>query len=194
MSRIYINELDISKIKVGQKANIVVDAFPKKSFGGLVASIANIGDKLPNTDTKVFEVLIKINGYNPLLRPLMTTGNKIIINTFKDVIQIPIECLQANEERIPYVYTENRTNQVVITGESNEKYVIIEKGLEPGTNIYLTTPEKPEKFRLAGDDLISVIREREIARKAENGKQMTQEGNSEEVQTYSGGSYFEETK
>jgi multidrug efflux pump subunit AcrA (membrane-fusion protein) len=170
MSRIYISEIDINKIKPGQKANIVIDAFPKKSFNGVVATVANIGDKLPNSDSKVFEVLIKINGTDPLLRPTMTTGNKVIINTFKDVTYIPIECVQAGLDSIPFVYTRNGTKQIVLLGQSNEKYVIVEKGLKSGEKLFLSTPEHPEKFKLAGNDLIIIIKDREKARKAENGK------------------------
>jgi multidrug efflux pump subunit AcrA (membrane-fusion protein) len=170
MSRIYISEIDINKMKVGQKANIVIDAFPKNTFNGVVSSVANIGDKLPNTDSKVFEVLIKINGTDPLLRPSMTTGNKIVIDTYKNVTYVPIECVQAEEDSIPYVYTKNRTKQIVLLGKSNEKYVIIEQGLKPGESIYLATPENPEKFRLAGNDLIPIIKDRDRARKAENEK------------------------
>jgi HlyD family secretion protein len=170
MSRIYISEVDISKIKTGQKASIVIDAFPKRSFNGVVSTVANIGDKLPNTDTKVFEVLIKIDGTDPLLRPSMTTGNKVVINTFKDAIYVPIECVHAGEDSIPFVYTRNGNKQIVLLGVSNEKHIIIEQGLKPGESIYLATPENPEKFRLAGNALIPVIKDREKARKAENEK------------------------
>jgi HlyD family secretion protein len=173
MSRIYITEIDISKMKIGQKANIVIDAFPKNTFNGVVKSVANIGEKLPNTDSKVFEVLIKINGTDPLLRPSMTTGNKIVIETYNNVTYVPFECVQAEEDSIPFVYTKNRTKQIVVLGKSNEKYVIIEQGLDPGESIYLATPENPEKFRLAGNDLIPIIKERERARKAENEKYRT---------------------
>lgn len=66
------------------------------------------------------------------------------------------------------VYTKGRTNQVVLPGTANEKHVIIEKGLEPGSMIYITNPEKPEKFRLAGEEIIAEIKAREMRRKAEN--------------------------
>jgi HlyD family secretion protein len=170
LSRIYVTEIDISKIKVGQKVDIVVDALPQKAYNGLVTSVANIGEKLPNTDSKVFEILIRINGTDPLLRPSMTTGNKIVVKTFKDVTFIPIECVQAEEDSIPFVYTKNRTKQIVLLGASDDKDVIIEQGLEPGARIYLASPEKQEKYKLAGNDLIPVIKERERARRAENEK------------------------
>jgi hypothetical protein len=39
--------------------------------------------------------------------------------------------------------------------------VLIEKGLEPGTLIYLNNPENTGKFKLNGKELIAVIKERE---------------------------------
>ena len=61
----------------------------------------------------------------------------------------------------------NGTRQVVVLGESNENNVVIEQGLEPGVQIYLSTPENAEDFKLVGEELIAVIKEREKAKKAE---------------------------
>jgi HlyD family secretion protein len=78
ISKTYVNEIDVSKVKTGQRVDIIVDAFPEKKYTGTVTSVANIGEQLPNADAKVFEVLIKVDGSDLILRPSMTTGNKII--------------------------------------------------------------------------------------------------------------------
>jgi HlyD family secretion protein len=168
ISKTYVNEIDVSKMKTGQKVNITIDAFPKKAFNGVVSYVANIGEKLPNTNDKVFEVQIKIDGSDPALRPSMTTGNKIIINTFTDAVYIPIECVQAGIDSIPFVFKKNGTKQVVLLGSSNDKYIIIEKGLDPGSQIYLNNPEKPEKFKLAGEELIPLLKENDKLKKTQN--------------------------
>jgi HlyD family secretion protein len=170
LSTTYVNEIDISKIKPGQKVNITIDAFPKKAYQGEVYTVAKIGEKLPNTNDKVFEVQIRISGSDPALRPSMTTSNKIIINRFSDVISIPTECVQAGVDSIPFVYRKNNTKQVILLGESNEKYTIVERGLEQGSLIYLSNPEKPEQFKLVGQDLIPVLKEREKVKRSENEK------------------------
>jgi HlyD family secretion protein len=170
ISKTFVNEIDVSKIKPGQKVNITIDAFPEKSYVGFVDFVANIGEKLPNTSDKVFEVQIKIEGSDPSLRPSMTTGNKIVIQTFRDVTYIPIECIQAGVDSVPFVFTKSGTKEVVLPGESNEKNIIIEKGLKPGDEIYLNNPVKPEKFKLMGDYLIPVLKEREKVRRVEDEK------------------------
>ena len=174
MSKTYVNEIDVSKVKTGQHVEIMVDAFPERSYTGTVTSVANIGEQLPNADAKVFEVLIEVNGSDPILRPSMTTGNKVITKTINDVTFIPLESVQAGPDSIPFVYMKNGTRQVVVLGESNENNVVIDQGLQPGTQIYLSTPLKAENFKLAGDELISVIKDREKAKKAEE-KRLRQE-------------------
>ena len=164
LSKTYVNEIDVSKMKIGQNVNITIDAFPKKMYTGTVSFVANVGEKLLNSDDKVFEVQIKVAGSDLALRPSMTTGNKIIVSTVKDAIYIPVECVQAGVDSIPFVYTKKGIKQIVLLGESNEKYVLIEKGLDAGTLLYLNNPENPEKFRLEGKELIQVIKEREKAR------------------------------
>jgi hypothetical protein len=167
ISKTYVNEIDVSKVKPGQKVEIEVDAFPEKQYTGVVTSVANIGEQLPNADAKVFEVIIDVNESDPILRPSMTTGNKIITKTFDDVTYIPLECVHTGTDSIPFVYTKKGTKQIVVLGESNENNVIVEQGIQPGTRIYLSTPEKPEKFKVVGTELIATIKEHEKAKKEE---------------------------
>ena len=175
ISKTYVNEIDVSKVKTGQKVEMVVDAFPEKKYTGSVISVANIGEQLPNADAKVFEVLIKVDQSDPILRPSMTTGNKIITKTINDVIFIPLESVQAGADSVPFVYTKKGNRQIVVLGESNENNVVVEQGIKTGDQVYLSTPEAPEKFDLAGKELIAIIKEREKARKAEELK-LQQEG------------------
>ncbi len=160
ISKTYVNEIDVSKVKTGQEVRLTVDAFPEKTYTGVVTSVANIGEQLPNTDAKVFEVITKVDGSDPILRPSMTTGNQIITQTFRDVIYIPLETIFATADSIPFVYKKDGSRQVVVLGEANENDVIVEQGLEKGDKLYLTIPEGGSKFKLRGEDLISVIKER----------------------------------
>jgi len=160
LSKAYVSEIEINKVKKGQNVIITIDAFPSKSYIGTIFSIANIGEKLPNTDTKVFEVMIKIDGTDMNLRPSMTTNNKIMIETFENVTYVPNECVHTGADTIPFVYTKSGYRQVMIPGKSNDKYIIIEKGLEPGMKIYVTEPADGQKFKMSGLELIKEIKER----------------------------------
>ncbi len=182
ISKTYVNEIDVSKVRAGQKVDIIVDAFPEKAYTGTVLSVANIGEQLPNADAKVFEVVIKLNSTESILRPSMTTGNKIVTKTISDVTYIPLESVQTTEDSIPFVYTKSGARQVVMLGESNENFVVAEQGIEPGDQIYLNTPEEPDKFsKLLGEELIATIKEKEKARIEEERRA------NEEAQKASGG-------
>ncbi len=147
ISKVFVSEVEISKVKPGQHVSITVDAFPDKSYTGKVISLANIGEKLPNTDSKVFEVLVRIDGSDFSLRPTMTTNNKIIINSYDDVTFIPIECVHTGADSIPVVYTQNGVRQALKLGEANDKFVIIDEVLEPGTVIHVEVPADADKFK-----------------------------------------------
>ncbi|NVO09220.1 MAG: RND transporter [Bacteroidales bacterium] len=158
-SKTYVNEIDISKIKKGQIVRVGVDAFPEKKYSGEVTEVANIGEQLPNTDAKVFEVVIRVNGFDPILRPSMTTSNQIITNVYENVQSLPLEAIHADDS-LSFVYTKKGKKQIVVTGEMNENYIIIEKGLSSNDEVYLSVPEKAESFDLAGKELISIIKEK----------------------------------
>ncbi len=78
MSKTYVNEVDVRKVEKGQTVEVGLDAYPEKKLTGQVRSVANVGEQRPNSDAKVFEVMIEINGTDPTLRPSMTTSNKIV--------------------------------------------------------------------------------------------------------------------
>ena len=71
VSKTYVNEVDISFIEVGLSTNISFDAFPDKKLTGKVIQIANVGEQKPNSDSKVFEVLIELNESDTTMRPGM---------------------------------------------------------------------------------------------------------------------------
>lgn len=172
VSKTYVNEVDISKVKKGQQVRVGVDAFPDKQYSGLVTEVANVGEQLKNADAKVFEVIIRINESDSIMRPSMTTSNKIVIAVIPDVITVPLEALHADDS-VTFVYRSNKTKQVVVTGEMNDNLRIVEQGLKEGEEIYLSLPEAGASFKLVGDELIPVIKEREQKRKLQE-KQQTQ--------------------
>ncbi len=155
LSKVYVNEIEVAKVKPGLPVSITIDAIPGKSYNGRVVSVANIGETLPNSDAKMFEVIVKIDGSDMNLRPAMTTWNRIILNTINDAIYIPLDAVRADADSVSYVYKKNKTRQIVILGEMNDKFVVVNKGLEPGTMVYLSKPEEADQFRLVGKELLA---------------------------------------
>src|SRR5690554_3582625 len=136
----YVNEVDIRKVKPKQQVNIGLDAFPEKKLTGVVSRVANVGQQRPNSDAKVFEVIILVNESDPLLRPAMTTSNAIIAEKLDNVLYVPLEAVHVENDSINYVHRSNGVKQEVKLGLSNSNDVVIEKGLEAGDQVYLSIP------------------------------------------------------
>ncbi|MFZ5800405.1 MAG: efflux RND transporter periplasmic adaptor subunit [Candidatus Omnitrophota bacterium] len=84
----FVDETDIGRVKVGQKAVFTVDTYPDKEFIGKVRAIypkAIIQENVVN-----FDVVIEINDPNiELLRPDMTTSVTIYQEERKGVLVVP---------------------------------------------------------------------------------------------------------
>ncbi len=133
VSKTYVNEVDIRKIKKGQQVAIGLDAFPEKSLTGEVVNVANVGEQKPNSDAKVFEVSIAINEQDTTLRPAMTTSNVIMADIIPEVLFIPLEAIKSQGDSITYVFKKEGLSivkQQVEIGKTNENEVIILRGLK----------------------------------------------------------------
>src|SRR5205085_6947475 len=104
VSKTYVNEVDVRKVKQGQKVSVGLDAYPDKKLQGVVIRVANVGEQRPNSDSKVFEVAVEIEGTDPTLRPSMTSSNRIIAHVIDSALYIPLECLHSQADTVTYVY------------------------------------------------------------------------------------------
>ena len=138
----YVNEVDIQKIELGQIVQVGLDAVPDKVLTGIVTNVANIGEQRKNYDSKVFEVVIEINESDSLLRPAMTTSNRIKIASVENALSVPLETIHA-EDSLTFVYKREGLDvvlQEVKIGLVNENEVIIERGLNDKDELYLSVP------------------------------------------------------
>lgn len=143
----YISEIDISKIKKGQKVSIKVDAFPEKEFDGQIISVANIGQELRGQEAKVFEIIIVINQTDDVLRPSMTTTNDIHIYEYEEVVYIPLEGFYSDS--IDYTIVKKPgglVRQQIISGATNENEIVVVEGLDENDKILLTPPDNLDKI------------------------------------------------
>ena len=147
LSKTYVNEVDVRKVKPGQLVEIGLDAYPDKKLMGKVIRVANVGEQRPNSDAKVFLVDIEIDGTDPTLRPSMTTSNKVVAKVLDSVSYVPLESLHSLDDSIIYVYKKeglNMIKQEVSVGETNSNDAVILMGLNLGDRIYLSVPPDME--------------------------------------------------
>lgn len=150
ISKTYVNEIDISKVKKGQSVSLSIDAFADKKITGEIISVANIGQQLSGSDAKVFEVEIKVLEQDSMLKPSMTTSNKINIKQLLGVLFIPIEAVFSKETtQFVYVKNGNRFKKMEVkTSESSEEYIEVLQGLSEGQEISLLAPENSDKLKI----------------------------------------------
>jgi HlyD family secretion protein len=166
ISRTYINEIDISKVKMGQNVKLGIDAFPDKQLTGQVIAVANIGQAMPNSDAKVFEVKIKIFEKDKELKPAMTTSNAIEAGTFADTLIVATDAIFENDSmKFVYLGKEKPVKQVVWLGDENENNVLVKKGLKAGEVVWLTEPANAAELELKGVEIYA-----EIKKEKENAK------------------------
>jgi len=136
-----VNEVDVSKVKKGQRVKIKLDAFPDREFKGTVGSVGTIGQQRDQSTTKTFEVVVDIEGTDPVLKPGMTTSNEVIMSTIADVLYLPIEAVFQKDGK-PVVYKNARAQEVTL-GAKNSNYVVVSGGINAGDRVSLADPSLP---------------------------------------------------
>ena len=143
----FVDEVDIGKVKVGQKATFTVDSFPSREFAGKVVAIypkAVIQENVVN-----YDVVVEItNPYDGLLRPEMTASVTIQLDARENVLAVPVKAVKRERGKsVAYVMSSAGSAQPreVKVGWKDSQWVEIVSGLEEGQTVLLDGPaiEKP---------------------------------------------------
>jgi len=138
----YVDEVDIGKIQVGQRAVFTVDAFPADEFEGKVTAIypkAVIQDNVVN-----YDVVVDITTpYRNLLRPEMTANVTILLETRKDVLAVPAKAVhRVRGKNVAYVFTRGQPEERGIKiAWKDDGWVEVAAGLQKGETVLLTAPD-----------------------------------------------------
>ena len=95
-ARVDVNENDVVNVKIGDKAEVKIDAYGDRKFHGTVYQIANTG-KTTGTGTQEevtnFEVKIRIEDTDVTLKPALSCTAEIHTNEVKDVVAVPMQAV-----------------------------------------------------------------------------------------------------
>jgi multidrug efflux pump subunit AcrA (membrane-fusion protein) len=157
VSKTYVNEVDISKVDEGMNVLIGVDAFPDMQIEGVVTYVANVGEDRSGMSGKAFEVTVQLNEVDSVIRPGMTSSNKIQIFSEENVLSIPLDAI-SSENDIFFVVVKKGLGfekREVKLGRSNDNEVIVLDGLAENEEIFLVQPagvEEKEMIRLTNSN------------------------------------------
>ena len=109
-AEVKVDETDIVNIKIGQPADVTIDAVPGKIFKGKVTEIgsqavlrssglATTQTTTSNQEAKDFKVVVTLDSPPENLRPGLSTTAKIKTAERKDVVAIPIQALAVRSRK-----------------------------------------------------------------------------------------------
>jgi efflux transporter, RND family, MFP subunit len=138
-----VDEVDISKIKVGQEVRVESEAFKDKTYTGTVSNISL--ESTNNNGVSTYPVTVKLNEKGELL-PGMNVQAYILLGTSKNALCIPSAALMRGNQ--VYIQDESVTTTDGIvpigfravdvkTGLANANYVEILSGLSEGDKVYV---------------------------------------------------------
>ncbi len=136
-----MSEEDIGKVKIGQPATVVVDAFPDQTFQGTVYQIYSGSTIQQNVVT--YDVVIRLKNPGHMLKPDMTATVNIVVGKLTNVVEVPAVAIQltTNGSTVNVLRTVDGKQETkaipVVTGGTDGVEVEIKKGLNEGDKIVL---------------------------------------------------------
>jgi HlyD family secretion protein len=97
--RVTIDEVEMGNVKVGQTASVAVDAFPDRTFNGVIEKVEP--QAVVTQGVTFFPVQITIDNREGLLMPGMSGEVTIKAADLSNVVQVPIDAVRATNELAP---------------------------------------------------------------------------------------------
>lgn len=164
MAELKVGELDVVKVRVGQPAEVSVDALPGRIFTGKVVTVASGTDRPANTsyggglqEVQSYKVRIQLDGTSgelQALRPGMSARIAILTAERKAVLAVPLAAIQERESKsaglglmtlsrsVVFVARNGKAEEhVLATGLSTRRAVEVLQGLQEGDHV-ITGPTK----------------------------------------------------
>ncbi len=176
-------EADVGSIKVGQLVNFRVDAFPSRSFHGVVHQVRLNPTTQQNVVT--YNVVVAVDNIDKSLLPGMTAYVNIIIAQRKDVVMVANAALRyrpadtanradkSRSEKKPQEERQNERKKADAT--SMGTVYVLEKGLPSAKRIAVGITDNRNTEVLSGDlkeGMIVIMEDREASTKKSGGSSM----------------------
>jgi cobalt-zinc-cadmium efflux system membrane fusion protein len=151
-----IYEKDVARIKVGQKAEIRVPAYPEKLFNG---RISYIGDVV-KPETRTITVRTEVANTEQLLKPGMFADVDIVLDEGQKVLVVPSAAIleEGNEKSVFVKESGHFVRREIVTGAVDGSYQRVLSGLKRGEQVViegnheLRSKLKEEVLKAAGVD------------------------------------------
>jgi HlyD family secretion protein len=159
-TKVKVDETDVSRISLGDSADVEIDAFPDTTFLGRVvrvshSSVRTTGQMGQATDQAIdYEVIIELLNPPPLTRPDFSATARIVTDTRRGALSIPIIALTVREDSAA------RTADTVVTlGRPAPRRQVGRRDVE---GVFIVDADGKASFRpvrvgIAGDRYFEVV-------------------------------------
>ena len=136
---ITVDELDISKVYMGQSATVTMDALAGESFAATVTKIANSGENEGGNSKFTVELTLEKSGD---MLPGMTASARIVLDTVENAVCIPAAALSEEDGKLVVYTSYDSENGVLGTpveitiGAADADNVQVLSDLEAGSTFY----------------------------------------------------------
>ncbi len=137
-------ERDVKKIALGQKARVFVDAYPDKTFEGVIENIAPVVAGTSRTAT----ARVRLENPERLLLPGMFARIRVLLYSKKNTLVVPTDSVQGSEGD-QWVFIVNQEKGVaekrpLTVGYTRPDYSQIDAGLTEGEVVAISGLERLE--------------------------------------------------
>jgi HlyD family secretion protein len=139
--RCLVGEMDIKRVRVGQKVSIRLEAFIGPVFHGKISNIAPMATPQPEAkEIRVFEMFIDIDEQDERLKPGMSAEAEIELERLSNVLSVPLAAIvDRGDTKLIYRVDGSTLKPVEVElGRRNSSAAIVKSGLEEGDLITLT--------------------------------------------------------
>ena len=138
IAEISLNEVDVAKVKVGQKTTLTFDAVEDLSLTGEATDVDTLGTVSQGVVS--YTVTITFDTQDDRVKSGMSVSAAIITDMKQDVLLIPSAAVKSNGEQYVEVLENNTVrNQTVEVGLSNDTMTEIKSGLQEGDRVVTQT-------------------------------------------------------
>ncbi len=139
LSTVNVSEIDVYKIKPGQKVTITLDSIPGKTFTGKVMSVDRIG--AVSSGVTNYPVVIQLDVASEQILPNMAVSANIIVDTKDNVLVVPSAAVQTQTDQSTVRILRNGQPQSVTVevGISSDTKTEITSGLSEGDEVVTGT-------------------------------------------------------
>lgn len=140
-----IDEVDLSRLRAGQRSKVQFDTQPGVAYDATLFEISS-AVSVEKLKSRNVTVKLRLAQPPPFLRPGMSADVEIIVDTLKDVPVVPAQTVMAKDkdkERFVYVLEHDKiVRRAIETGRSNWDHTEVLKGLNEGDAV-VTSLDQP---------------------------------------------------